>query len=1303
MRLHAPPGPVRARTATALTTALALTVTGLAAATPAASAGTAGAAATASASLATGPAAAVPASLPELRFDDPAIDWQEILVDGDDVERRADGTPYNVFGGFGSVSCNNTGNLLLDYKEENPEAYWRIMHLIFDPETGAGLKHIKVELGADNNTSSGTEPATKRSADEPANVLRGSGFHFIADALSINPDIETEALRWGEPSWTTTDPDLRYQWYKETIDAAYDTYGVEFDYMSPSQNEVGGSFHQASIAPELAWVVDFAERLEQDAEADDARYDYGDIKIVALDTYRNVEPVAAAILASPAALEQVDAIGYHYDIAGGPNLTRLNKEFGMEVLYSEGVAPMIDPEYRINAEPARGGIGGTVGAVDIADRFINAYRWSGAGDDPAHMTSFLFQPAVSAMYEGTQYSPKHLVRASDPWSGYYEGGVGVALVRHFHQFAESGWEYVEGATYGDGTKGDGGTNVDTSTRTYMTLRTPAADGGEPDFTQVHANNTRTARHFEVKVANLGEPRPLTVWETRGPDAGQEYDANWLRPTGYVEPVRTETTDGVEHAVYQVEIAPYSIQTLSTLPQGVHGTTAAYDRADYASPAQDTALELPYTDDFEYAGYPTADVHGVAMGYVERRGGSPRFTADQNGAFEVVEGDGERGNVMVQKIHAENRGYTWDVWGSHAQDRPSTAPPATVLGDHAWASYTASVDFRLDTQVRDASLPNYAGLGVRQHVPTGEDLATYTARVYADGTWQLRKLGTAVASGTVAGFDADAWHSLSVEARDNVITVTLDDAALARYVDASANPVLTGRVSLVSGYYNTAFDDLAVTPIEGHAWESVKIDDADARITYPGGFSFTQAGYAHLNRTQHVLTAGRSAVFEVRGTGFDLFGATGAATLDVAVDDEPVRTVAVGSTGDRQTSYWQRGLDGSVPHTVTVTVRSGTFTLDGVDVLVGGADPVVTDPETTPVTVAEPVARLATSVGETPDLPATVRATSQAGTTIDAPVEWFVPAGAFDTPYAMVNLTGTFADNEALAVTAQVEVVPDGLQYFVDANSPAVAGASAYPAVRGHVEAAGGTLRNSEADGAWSPATGWGRVAGYSAKGLLGQTPYDKTRETGWYTAGTGTPLQYRFTLPAGTYTVSSGHTEWWNPGGGRSRNMQTSVSWTGPDGQAVTVPVGKAAFPHGSLGASKVVSGEFTLAEQAVVTYSVANDGGTEAPVLSWLAVAGEEAVQGVATTAVVTPRCLAGTPYLAVRVTNDDDVPLDVEIGTAHGSRTFEGVAPGASAYQSFAVRTAPTEGTVTVTARTTGGDDREGVEELAHPAPTC
>ena len=920
----------RTARSTAVAAVLVLAAGGLLA--PSATASAPRAPATAPPSATTAASSESGAALPELRLDDPSIDWREIVVDGDDVERRADGGAYNTFGGFGSVSCNNTSNLLLDYKEEQPEAYWKIMRMLFDPETGAGLGHIKVELGADSNSSSGAEPATKRSADEPANVLRGAGFHFIADALSINPDIETEALRWGEPSWTGNDPAKRYQWYKETIDAAYDTFGVELDWMSPSQNEVRGATYQAS---ELAWTVRFAQWLERDAAAPDARYDYSKIKIVALDSYREGDAVAARILADPEALEQVDALGYHYDIVGGPNVTRLNKEFGKEILYSEGVAPMIDPQYRLAADPGRGGVGGTVSAADIADRFINAYRWSGAGDDPAHMTTFLFQPAVSAMYEGTQYSPKHLVRASDPWSGYWEGDVGLVAVRHFHQFVAHGWEYVEGATGGDGTKGDGGTNVDTSTRTVLTARTPQDADGEAQWSQVHANNTRTDRYFEVKVADLGKRgRPLYAWETRGPDAGEAYDANYFQNTGTYAPVRTETVDGVEHDVYRVHVPAYSIVTLSTLAHGVAGTTEEYVPGDFAPDTEDTILPLPYRDDFEYDEYPVTTVGGREMTYLERRGGTPRYTADQDGAFEVVDAGRRRGHVLQQQIHAGNRGFTWNVWGNGRQDVLQTAAPSTVLGDHRWADYAAAVDFRLDDVDRDAALANYGGIGVRQVYTRGGDQATYAARVHEDGRWQLRKLDQVVASGTVAGFDGEAWHRLAVEARGNVITATLDGVRLAQYTDSSANPVLAGRIALASGFYNTRYDNLAVTPVRGYAWASEKIDDSDARLAYPDGFTFTQAGFAHFNRTQHVLRAGQSVTVPFRGTGLNLFGATGAATLEVRVDGGAARTVQVGAVGTRETSYWLRDL-GNTRHTVTVRVVSGTFTLDGVDVLTPG--------------------------------------------------------------------------------------------------------------------------------------------------------------------------------------------------------------------------------------------------------------------------------------------------------------------------------------------------------------------------------
>ncbi len=63
-------------------------------------------------------------------------------------------------------------------------------------------------------------------------------------------------------------------------------------------------------------------------------------------------------------------------------------------------------------------------------------------------------------------------------------------------------------------------------------------------------------------------------------------------------------------------------------------------------------------------------------------------------------------------------------------------------------------------------------------------------------------------------------------------------------------------------------------------------------------------------------------------------------------------------------------------------------------------------------------------------------------------------------------------------------------------------------------------------------------------------------------------------------------------------------------------------------------------------------------------------------------PRCLAGKAYVAVRATNDDDVPLDLTLTTPFGSRAYADVAPGKNAYQSFAARATSTEaGTAVVT----------------------
>jgi len=70
-----------------------------------------------------------------------------------------------------------------------------------------------------------------------------------------------------------------------------------------------------------------------------------------------------------------------------------------------------------------------------------------------------------------------------------------------------------------------------------------------------------------------------------------------------------------------------------------------------------------------------------------------------------------------------------------------------------------------------------------------------------------------------------------------------------------------------------------------------------------------------------------------------------------------------------------------------------------------------------------------------------------------------------------------------------------------------------------------------------------------------------------------------------------------------------------------------------------------------------------------------------VAFSEVVEPRLLAGKVYLAVRVTSEEDVPVDVTVTTPYGEKTFPGVTPGNRAYQSFATRQTTIEaGEVTI-----------------------
>ena len=144
----------------------------------------------------------------------------DIIIDGSKAITQQNKT----YKGNAMVSANNSSRLLLDYKAENEAAYWEILEHLFG-ESGVGITHLKIEMGSDVNSSSGTEPSVMRYEDEVCDVTRGAGFQLAADAKKINPDLTLDMLYWSEPLWITNSADVyaaRYKWYKAILDKAYE-------------------------------------------------------------------------------------------------------------------------------------------------------------------------------------------------------------------------------------------------------------------------------------------------------------------------------------------------------------------------------------------------------------------------------------------------------------------------------------------------------------------------------------------------------------------------------------------------------------------------------------------------------------------------------------------------------------------------------------------------------------------------------------------------------------------------------------------------------------------------------------------------------------------------------------------------------------------------------------------------------------------------------------------------------------------------------------------------------------------------
>ena len=832
-----------------------------------------------------------------------------LTIDGSQLQLEQN--EANTIKGFGLLSCNNTSRLLMDYKWEQPEVYQQVLQHLFGGQQPL-MRMLKVELGSDSNTSCGTEPAPQRAADEPANVARGMGFQLIADAKKIQPDLKTCMLRWAEPgflrpSWRqvkSDDPNEKvpteafeamYQYYKQTVIAAWQAYGYLFDYIDPDRNETKHPMYRY-----LKW---FANRLKTD-QADFPEgfpvADYHAIKLITSDQNYGTD-MGTALLNDPELQAVIPAVGYHYNTDDGPDkpFTKIADQLHKEVWYSEGIAPVTFGTLRTQ-DTTGIGIGGPMSALDVANRLVKSYARS-------RRSLYIFQPAIGGLYPGAKYPGKQLLEMDTPWSGYFQQDtVALAVMHHFTDFAVTGWRdqtaaknwrYVPSATVSE-VAGTENLTQAFGAASVMTLVAP----DETDYTVMLINDTSAPQTYQITVKNLAAAtKPLYVWQTWADDAGKIHDRE---KTTTLTPVNGNVTVTIEpRAIISATTTDFQPQALLPNP----------DVKTDQPLQQDPENHVLFHDDYTYADMP-AD-------YLTRRGGTPKYTTDMDGAFEVVEQDGKRG--LQQKITEQSRALAWET---------QTDPNFTV-GDIRWLNYAAALKFTFDTTTRQNTVSaNYIGLGVRSVDDFEGSLfsAPYVATLTVGGKLRFYVRGALAATLDVPVFDAEVSHELIVEATDRHVTVQIDGQTYVTYDDPSDQPGLAGQVKVGTGYFKTVIQALTVTSTSAPAVLGHRRDDLDASLTFSDDqWERLAARFPHAwERSQSIGEKGATVDFDVEGTGFVLFGTQAhASRLQLAVDGRIQEVVPLTALAKQPNTVVTDLAAG--PHHVKVTVIDGSYTFDGV--------------------------------------------------------------------------------------------------------------------------------------------------------------------------------------------------------------------------------------------------------------------------------------------------------------------------------------------------------------------------------------
>jgi hypothetical protein len=328
----------------------------------------------------------------------------QVVLDGNSKGR--------VFDGLGAASAGASSRLLIDYPEPQRS---QILDYLFKPGYGAALQHLKVEIGADVNSTDGSEPSHMRTASDHDST-RGYEWWLMAEAHKRNPNIVLEILPWGAPAWVGGVSAAQGKPYSPQM-ASY-----VVDFIQTAKRDYSLDIAYAGVWNERDFDIPYIKDL------------YGRLKAAHLAT-RIVccdgdWSITNDVLKDPELAADIAVIGAHY-----PRNAKLR------ITTTEAARKTGKPLWSSEDQPNDGGgpfvsrdwpIGGRILAHLYNQNYLEGT-----------LTATEIWSPVTSYYDNLAAPNSGLMYANTPWSGHYDVQGTIWATAHTTQFAQPGWQYLD--------------------------------------------------------------------------------------------------------------------------------------------------------------------------------------------------------------------------------------------------------------------------------------------------------------------------------------------------------------------------------------------------------------------------------------------------------------------------------------------------------------------------------------------------------------------------------------------------------------------------------------------------------------------------------------------------------------------------------------------------------------------------------------------------------------------------------------------------------------------------------------------